>query len=237
MLGHTVLPPAPGSFLNSRGSAARRHVRVTRPLADLREVRRRHGVTPNDVVLATCAGALRRLAERRGERPVPLKAMIPADVRSSADAASGNRIAFLFIRLPCDEPDPLARLRAVHAATDQRRRDGEAEDVDAAFQALARAPGPVQRVLAEGFSHPRLFNLTVSSLAGPAVPRHLLGCRLREVHSAVPLAGRHALSLSVVTVAGNACFAVYADPEALPEADALGADLEAALDELVSAAP
>ena len=238
VLGHTVLPPAPGSFLNRRGSALRRHERVTRPLSELREVRRRFGVTPNDVVLATCAGALRRLAERRGEPPVPLKAMVPADVRSSDDdAGAGNRIAFVFIHLPCDEPDPVARLRAVHAATDQRRRDGEAEDVDAAFQALSRAPGPVQRVLAEAFAHPRLFNLTVSSIAGPAVPRHLLGCRLREVHSAVPLTGRHALSLSVVTVAGHACFSVYADAAALPDADALGHDLGAALDELVSASP
>ena len=89
--------------------------------------------------------------------------------------------------------------------------------------------------MAEAFAHPRLFNLTVSSIAGPAVPRYLYGCRLRTVHSAVPLAGRHALSLSVVTAAGNACFAVYADAEALPEADALAADLEAALDELLSA--
>ena len=193
-------------------------------------------MTPNDVVLAACAGALRRLAERRGEPPRTLKAMVPADVRSSEDdAGSGNRIAFLFIPLPCDEPDPVARLRAVHAATEQRRRDGEAETVDAAFQALARTPGPVQRVMAEAFAHPRLFNLTVSSIAGPAVPRYLYGCRLRTVHSAVPLAGRHALSLSVVTAAGNACFAVYADAEALPEADALAADLEAALDELLSA--
>ena len=238
VLSHTVLPPAPGSFLNRRGSAARRHVRITRPLDDVRAIRRRFGVTPNDVVLAACAGALRRLAERRGEPPRRLKAMVPADVRSSEDdAGSGNRIAFLFIPLPCDEPDPVARLRAVRAATEQRRRDGEAETVDAAFQALARTPGPVQRVLAEAFAHPRLFNLTVSSIAGPAVPRHLYGCRLRTVHSAVPLAGRHALSLSVVTAAGNACFAVYADAEALPEADALAADLEAALDELLSAGP
>jgi hypothetical protein len=37
-----------------------------------------------------------------------------------------------------------------------------------------------------------------------------------------------------VTVAGNACFGVFADAETLPDADELGADLEAALDELVA---
>jgi diacylglycerol O-acyltransferase len=236
-LAHTVLPPAPGSPLNRPGSPARRHVRVTRPLDDLRTVRRRFRVTPNDVVLAACAGALRAFLEGRGEEPRALKVMVPADVRSSDDAAaSGNRISFLFLELPCHEPDPLARLKAVHRATDQRRRDGEAQDVDAAFRVLARTPTPVQRVLAHAFGHPRLFNLTISTVAGPAPARYLRGCRLREVHSAVPLAGRHAVSIGVVMVAGNACFGLLADAHTLPDAAALGAELERALDELVELA-
>ena len=44
----------------------------------------------------------------------------------------------------------------------------------------------------------------------------------------------HVMSLGVVTVAGNACFGVYADPVTLPDVDELGDDLDAALDELVA---
>ena len=235
-LGHTLLPPAPSSPLNEPGTAQRHHVRVTRSLDDVRAVRRRFGVTPNDVMLAACAGALRRFAERRGEAPQRLKAMVPADVRSSTDAeASGNRISFVFIELPCDEPDPVARLQAIHRATAQRLRDGEAEDLDAAFRALALGPRPLRHVLAHAFAHPRLFNLVISSVPGPAVPRYLRGCRLREVHSAVPLVGRHALSIGAVTVAGNVCFGVYADAVTLPDADALAPDLHHSVDELLAA--
>ena len=61
------------------------------------------------------------------------------------------------------------------------------------------------------------------------------GCRLREVHSAMPLAGRHALSIGVVMVAGQVCFGILADAETLPDADALGDDLDAAFDELLAA--
>ena len=103
------------------------------------------------------------------------------------------------------------------------------------FRVLARTPSPLQHVLAHAFAHPRLFNLTVSSVPGPALPRYLRGCRLREVHSAVPLAGRHALSIGVVTVARNACFSITADAHNLPDADALAGDLDAALDELLAA--
>ena len=66
-LSHTLLPPAPGSPLNRAGSPRRHHVRMSRPLDELRTIRRRFGVTPNDVVLAACAGraaALRRARER-----------------------------------------------------------------------------------------------------------------------------------------------------------------------------
>jgi diacylglycerol O-acyltransferase len=231
-VAHAVLPPAPDSPLNLPGSPARRLVRLTRPLDDVRAVRKRFGVTPNDVVLAAAAGGLRRFAERRGDPPRRLKAMVPADVRAGTDAPGGNRISFLFIELPCDEPDPIGRLMTVHAATSQRERDGEAEAVDAALRALAHAPRTVQRTLAQAVAHPRFFNLVVSSIPGPAVPRYLRGCRLRAIHPAVPLADRHALSIGVVTVAGRACFGLYADAATLPDADALAADLDAAFEEL-----
>jgi diacylglycerol O-acyltransferase / wax synthase len=232
---HALLPPAPRSVLNRPGSAQRRHVRLTRGLDDIRAIRRRFRVTPNDVVLAACAGALRGYMERRGEQPRALKAMVPSDVRSVDDVpARGNRISFVFLELPCAEPDPVERLAAIGRATEQRRRDREAEQVDAAFRGLARTPPPVQRALAHAFAHPRLFNLTISSVAGPAVPRYLRGCRLRSVHSAVPLAGRHGLSIGVVTVARNACFGITADAAIVPDAEAIAADLDAAIDELLA---
>jgi len=234
---HTLLPPAPGSSLNTAGTGARRHVRVSRPLDDLRAVRKHFGVAPNDVILAACTGALRRMAERRGEPPRRLKVMVPADVRGAADdPAAGNRITFVFHELPCDEPDPLARLEAIGEVTAQRRRDGDAEAMDAGFGVLALTPPPVQRVLAHAFAHPRLFNVTISSVAGPAVPRYVLGCRLAAVHSAVPLSGRHALSIGVVTVAGRVCFGLLADAVALRDADEVGADVCKSFDELVEAA-
>jgi WS/DGAT/MGAT family acyltransferase len=235
-LAHTVLPPARSSLLNRPGSPDRRLERVACPLDDLRGVRRRYGVTLNDALLAVCAGALRRFAQRRGEEPQPLKAMVPVNVRSADDTAdTGNRISFLFVELPCHEADPLVRLMSVHRATAQRKRDGEAADADAALRALALTPKPVQRALAQAVAHPRLFNLVVSNVPGPALPLYLRGCRLRELYPAVPLADRHALSIGVATVDGRACFGLYADALTLPDADALAEDLDASIGELVAA--
>jgi WS/DGAT/MGAT family acyltransferase len=230
-LQHTLLPPAPESALNRAGSPRRHHVRTSRPLDELRRIRRRFGVTPNDVVLAACAGALRRFSG-----PQRLKVMVPADVRGAGDAEDGNRISFVFLELPCDEPNPVARLHAVHAATAERADGGEAEDLDGAFRALAYAPTPLKHALAHAFAHPRMSNLTISSVPGPATDRYMLGCKLRSVHSAVPLTERHALSIGVVMTAGRACFGIYADAETLPDADGLREDLDDAFEELLSAA-
>jgi WS/DGAT/MGAT family acyltransferase len=233
MAAHTLLPPAPPSPLNRHGSGLRHHTRVTRTLDEVRTIRRAFGVSPNDVVLAACAGALYRFLDE----PRPLKVMVPADVRTADDeSGSGNRISFLFMELPSGEPDPLERLQAINRSTAQRRRDEEAERLDDAFSILALTPKPVQRGLAHAFAHPRLFNLTISSVPGPAVTRYLRGCRLRTVHSAVPLSAHHGLSIGVVTVAGNACFGISSDPATVPDADALADHLDAAFDELLDLA-
>ena len=233
MAAHTLLPPAPPSPLNLHGSGRRHHNRVTRTLDEVRKIRRAFGVSPNDVVLAACAGALHRFLDE----PRPLKVMVPADVRSVDDSsASGNRISFVFMELPSGEPDPLERLHAINRSTAQRRRDEEAERLDDAFRILALTPKPLQRSLAHAFAHPRLFNLTISSVPGPAVTRYLRGCRLRTVHSAVPLSAHHGLSIGVVTVAGNACFGISSDPATVPDADELAGHLDAAFDELLDLA-
>ena len=49
----------------------------------------------------------------------------------------------------------------------------------------------------------------------------------------VPLADCHAVSVGITTVHGRACFGVYADREALPDADALAHDIDDAIGELL----
>ena len=179
-LSQTLLPPAPGSSLNRPGSGRRHHIRVTRSLDDLRTLRRRFGVTPNDVVLATCAGALRRFASRRGESPQGLKVMVPADVRGALDAEGGNRISFVFIELPCDEPDPVARLEAVHRATSQRgarrRRRGPRRRLP---RARARTgPGPAHaRARLRAPAHVQPHDLERPRAGGAALPPRLPAAR------------------------------------------------------------
>ena len=235
-LSHS-LRGAPASVLNGPLSPLRRLAWTERPLADLREVKRTHGTSINDVVLATVAGAMRAYLLRRGEQPVALKALVPVNVRRGEDERLGNRISFVFAELPCDEPDALERLGHVHATMSARKRNREPEGADLAIKAAERTPGVVQHAISRVLASPRTFNLVVSNIPGPSAPMYLLGCPLQATYPIVPLADRHAVSIGMTTIGERACFGVYADREALPDAGALAADIDDALSELLVLRP
>src|SRR5205823_157050 len=131
-LAHAFAPAAPGSILNEPISSERHLAMVSRPLAELREIKRRYRSTVNDVVLAVCAGAARQYLQGQGERPTALKAMVPVSVRRIDDrSVLGNRIAFMFMALPCEESDPVRRLLEINRITRHRKHSGEPEGADA----------------------------------------------------------------------------------------------------------
>jgi WS/DGAT/MGAT family acyltransferase len=229
----TSLGPARRAALNAPISPRRHLARACCPLDDLRAIKHEHGGTVNDVVLAAAAGGLRRLMINHGERPEPLKAMVPVSVRDAGTEGDlGNRISFVFVALPCDEPDPRIRLERVRDAMGRRKAGGEPEGADTLLDALAYAPRTVQRVVARAAASSRTFNVVVSNIPGPPMPLYMCGCQLEEAYPVVPLADNHGVSIGMTTVAGEACFGVYADADALPEADELADAILDSIDEL-----
>lgn len=234
-LSHSFLSAAPESVLNRALTPLRSLSWAQRPLGELQAVKRTYGTTVNDVMLAAVAGAMRAYLMRHGERPVPLKAMVPVSVRAPEDVL-GNRISFVFVELPCDEPDPLGRLYKVHSAMSKRKHDGEPEGADMALKAAAFTPGIVQQAISKLVASPRTFNLVVSNIPGPAQTLYMLGCPLKAAYPVVPLSDEHAVSVGMTTVDGRACFGVYADRGSMPDPDALAQDVDAAVGELLAEA-
>ena len=227
------LAPAPPSVLNERISAGRHLASARRPFADLRLIKERYRATVNDVVLASAAGGVRRFLEHRRETPGRLKAMVPVSVRDTGGAGElGNRISFVFVELPCDEPAPAGRLTKVKAAMENRKQSGEPEGAQAVLQAMEYAPLTLQHAVSRAAASERAFNLVVSNIPGPAQPLYMLGCKLEEVYPVVPLADRHSVSIGFTTVDDQAFFGVYASRESLPDADDLAASIAESVDEL-----
>ena len=155
--------------------------RPREPLDDLRRIKHRFDASVNDVVLAAASGGVRRFLQTRGETPVPLKAMVPVSLRAgNGNGQLGNQISFLFVDLPCDEPDPARRLRDVKLAMSTRKQDREPEGAGAilkafrvrtAHRAAGRLPHDLEpaRVQPRRLQHPRAEE-----------PLYMLGCGSRR---------------------------------------------------------
>src|SRR5829696_862450 len=236
-LPRALRPATPVAPLNEPLSAARHLARVSWPLDDLHRVRKSFGATVNDVYLAAAAGALRRLMLSRGAEPVALKTMVPVNVRGDGKPDElGNRISFMFIALPCDEPSAIRRLRRIKRATSQSKRRGDPGAADLLMRMVGSGPRTLRRLVAKAVASPRMFNLVVSNIPGPRDPMYMRGCELEEAYPVVPLAERHALSIGMTTIRDRACFGLYADRRSLGDMERLSTCLEEATDELLALA-
>ena len=150
------------------------------------------------------------------------------------DQRLGNRISFIFVELPCDEPDPVRRLQDVRVTTDAPARRPVSPTARTRCSSWSATPrrrcsAPSARLVAS----PRAFNLVVSNIPGPREPLYMLGCELEEAYPVVPLADKHALSIGFTTIRDEACFGLYADRESLPDADLIALDIDDSIDELL----
>lgn len=227
-------PATPVHPVNAQLSPFRHLAGARRPLADLQRIKLAFDTTVNDVMLAVATAAMRRMFQQRRELPVPLKAMVPVNVRTEDDGTSGNRISFMFVNLPCDEADPARRLRSINLETTRRKQHGEPHWVGEALDAVGYLPQPMRDVVSHVIASPLVFNLTVSNIPGPSDPMYMLGCELEEAYPVVPIADGHSMSIGVTTIGDRACFGVYADAEALPDVDELASAIHESVDELLA---
>jgi WS/DGAT/MGAT family acyltransferase len=209
-------------------------------LAEVKVLAQQLGGTVNDVVLAIVTGAMRRFLARRGG---PLEAMdyrvvVPVNMRTpSGDAGVANRDAAFFVSLPVAQPDPLARFAAVHTETARLKRSHAADGIDFLGQLVDRTGSTW---LTELFVRIALrvqpYNQIVSNVPGPQFPLYVLGARLRALHPIPPLFERQGLGTAVMSYDGRLCWCLLADRDLVPDVGTLADDVDAAFDELRSAA-
>src|SRR5215471_11575022 len=115
----TSLGRAPVTPFNRAITPHRRLALRSVDLESVKTVKNAFGVSVNDVVLAMCAGALRRwLADHDSLPDAPLITMIPVSVRDPASkTAMGNKVSAMLATLPTNLADAAERVAIVHAAT------------------------------------------------------------------------------------------------------------------------
>ncbi len=230
--------PAPSTPLNVPIGSARRFAAQDWPTDRLRAAASRHGVTVNDVLLAMCAGAMRRyLAEDLDRLPDDsLTAMVPVSLHSDAPggASDGNAVTAILVRLATDVADPGDRLREITASSASAKNivRGLRPIQQLALGAANIAPLAATTVPGAHKVAGLNFNLVISNVPGKSAPLYWNGARLDGCYPAsIPTDGQ-AMNITMTTIAGKTGFGIVGARAQLPHLQRLLDHLETSLIEL-----
>ena len=245
-----VVPPpapfaAPRTSINTPITPHRRFTMVDIALDDVKKVKNAFRSTVNDVVVALCAGALRKYFEDLGEEvDTDLVAMVPISVRTEDQkGAMGNKVSAMLTSLATTIDDPVERLQAIAAGTrrakDQDRAVG-AETLSDWTEFMAPA---VAARAARLYSSMRvadrmrpLFNVVISNVPGPSFPLYSSGAEIEAMYPMGPITDGMGLNITIFSYRGSIHFGLVACRESVPGVDGIGEHLQDSLDELVKAA-
>jgi len=231
------LQSAPGTPFNVP-IGPHRHVEwVTTDLARLKYVRGRLGGTLNDVALAVVAGALRLTLGRSVPKEGFVRIAVPVSVRRAEEyGAPGNRVSLWLVPLPIGIRDPVRRLAAIRALTEDLKRRGDASTTEMITQAADWTGATVVHAATRLLNGANLYNLIVTNVPGPPVPLYLLDAPMRAAYPHLPLFENQGIGFALLSYCGTLHWGLTTDWAQGGFAAELARNVDSAIDELVARA-
>lgn len=236
---------APRTSFNDRISPHRRFAFGSLTLGDVKEIKSQLGVTVNDVVMAICAGALRRYLEERDGLPAdPLIAMVPVSIRTESQKGTfGNQVSAMSASLHTDVADAVQRLRRIHDSMSIAKEQHQALPATLLQDFAQFAPPAVAaraaRVVARATAAQWMdvpFNVVISNVPGPQFPLYGVGSKLVANYPVSAINDGVGLNITVQSYNGSLDFGLIVCRELMPDVWDLMDHLRDALAELKAAA-
>lgn len=208
---------APMSVLNQRISASRRIAAQSYEMQRFRDIADKLHVTMNDVILAVCAGAIRRYLQSINALPKkPLIAFVPMSLRND-ESASGNQLSFLLANLGTHLDDPIRRLQLIHDSMNKGkrrfRRMNQAQVLN--YSAITYAWEGIN-ILTGLFPKKQAFNLIISNVPGVDKPLYWNGALLKALYPASIVVDGQAMNITLTTYLDKLEFCITACSKLLP---------------------
>ena len=223
---YSYVKDMPRTPFNTAISSHRVYATSSLPLHEVKAFAKSRGVTINDVVLALCAGALRRyLIEHSALPEKPLTAGVPVSLRPLGNAQLNNQVFFTLSRLPTDIAEPLPRLAAAQAAGQEAKNlFADMRDLVTTDVSILGAPLLVTGLVrlwagarASNYVGP-LFNTVISNVPGPRQTMYCVGAPATHYFPvSIPYHGC-ALNITVQSYLDQLDFGLVACSETVPDA-------------------
>jgi WS/DGAT/MGAT family acyltransferase len=192
----------------------------------VKSIKNHLGVTLNDVVMAVCAGALRRYLEAHDALPTdPLVAMVPVSIRSGDERDKWtNRVSGIMARLPTDLQDPVDRVHAMHDTMVAAKEQFDLLPADlivdlSQFTAPALATRAARLAAATRISdrmNPPV-NVVISNVPGPRQPVYLAGAQMTHYYPVSTITDGLGLNMTVQSYVDTLDFGLVSCRELVPD--------------------
>jgi len=221
---------APRTPFNHPISPQRKFAFRSASLDTVKAIKNELGATVNDVVMAVCAGALRAYLESHDALPDrPLSAMVPVSIRTGEETERWtNRVSGLLATLPTDDPDPVARVLAVHEAMSNSKELFHAVPAETLTN-FSEFPSPavftraMRMATRLGLSE-RLnpsANLVISNVPGPRQPLYAAGAKLLHYYPVSTIVDGQGLNITVQSYLDVLDFGLVACRQLVPDLEKL----------------
>jgi WS/DGAT/MGAT family acyltransferase len=239
------LPPiiSPRTILNVQITGERSYAARSLPLAPARRLAKAAGAKLNDIVMATCAGALRRyLQDRKGLPKRALVAFVPISLRELGNTDMSNQVSGMLCSLATNIADPVARLKAiVDSSKTSKSFAAQIKDATPGDYSFIGAP-VVLSTLSKLYGRSGIANwvnppcnVVISNVPGPPVPLFCAEAKVSGLYPvSIPTHGV-ALNLTVQSYVDHLDFGLTADRRAVPDIDHLADYLAISFQELADA--
>lgn len=202
------------------------------------------GTTLNDVMLAICAGALRKYLLEKEKLPnKPLVAMVPISTRTDADGkTSGNQVSSMLIQLATNIADPIERLEVIHENTIREKSYQGAIGAKTLANMAEAVPFGIANQAAQVYSrfqlsklHKPVFNVTITNVPGPQFPIYMNGHQLQAIMGMAPIIDGMGLIITILSYNGIITISPTSDAKTMPDIDVFTRQLRESANELEAA--
>lgn len=236
------LRPVSDTSLTGHISRQRRYTSTVVQMAQVKAIRREHGVTVNDVALTAITGGFRALLAARGEPPRPhsVRTLVPVNVRAPGEEGiPDNRVSLMLPFLPVEIDDPVEQLHAVRTRIAEALAAKEPDAGSTLTEAAAYEPYlPVALGVRLAFRFPQRQLVTVTTnVPGPRHPIYALGRRCVRIIPYVPIADRMRVGVAIFSYDGELAFGITGDFDATPDLEVFARGIEESVAALMGTVP
>lgn len=232
--------PVPITIFNGNISPKRTWGTAILEFDRVNSLRKSTGGSINDLILAFCAGAIRRYLQEREKLPLqPLVANVPISIRSENDTSHNNQIANMLIQLATHIEDPLERLEYIQEQTMLGKSRHKTMGAKTLSKMADAVPFGLANLAAGLYSkynikdlHRPPFNVTITNVPGPRNLLYLNGHKVVAMFGLTPVVDGFGLIIAAFSYNGVISITTTSDAKTMPDAYVFSRYIRAAANEL-----